>query len=54
MTTAIGGGFPRFTKAVIIGVLAGVPTSITGTVLGTAVLIIAKSAQSSDKNKKFN
>ena len=43
-----------FTKAVIIGVLAGVPTSITGTVLGTAVLIIAKSAQSSDKNKKFN
>ena len=43
-----------FTKAVITGVLAGIPTSITGTALGTAILIIAKSAHSSDKNKKLN
>lgn len=38
-----------FTKAVITGVLAGVPTSIAGTALGTAILVIAKSARSSDK-----
>ena len=41
-----------FTKAVITGVLAGIPTSIAGTVLGTAVLLIARSTHSIGENKK--
>ena len=43
-----------FTKAIITGILAGVPTSITGTALGTVILIIAKLAHSSNKNKKLD
>jgi hypothetical protein len=43
-----------FTKAFFTGVLAGIPTSLAGTALGTAVLLIARSTHSSDKNKKLN
>ena len=43
-----------FTKGVITGVLAGIPTSLAGTALGAAVLLIARSAHSSDKNTKLH
>ena len=43
-----------FAKAFFIGVLAGIPTSIAGTVLGTAILVMARSTNLIGKNKKSN
>ena len=43
-----------FGKAAITGVLAGIPTSITGTAFGTAILIMARLKHSIGENKKIN
>jgi hypothetical protein len=43
-----------FAKAFCVGALACIPTSIAGTALGTAVLIMARSTRLLGKNKKSN